>query len=194
MMIAAKAARFPLVFPEPISASTASLRKAEIASGVESEVGKAKNLGLIHRNAAEDLGEIFTKPDLGQEALGLAEAVSFLHAPGINRHFLDGLDMSREPCQPMDRVLLDFDLVGAWLSAFAHPVARTASRAQSRSPSTAKWASWARSSSFKGSPFVGMSDIAAPQHATREAPMQCGFGVGRSDFPLRAGGVAGRIR
>ena len=72
-MSAARAARFSRVLPPPISVSTASLRKGAISSGVESEVREAHDLALIHRHAAEDLGEIFAKPDAGEELLRLAE-------------------------------------------------------------------------------------------------------------------------
>ena len=40
---------------------------------VEAEIGEADDFALVHRNAAENLRQIFAKPDPRQQLLGLAE-------------------------------------------------------------------------------------------------------------------------
>ena len=89
----------------------------------EAEVGEAHDFALIHRDGAEDLGEIFAKPNARQQLFGLAEAAVLLHAVGVGRHFLDRFDIGREPRQPVDGVLFGLYLVGAELAVFAHPFA-----------------------------------------------------------------------
>ena len=53
----------------------------------EAEVGQAQHFALIHRDAAEHLGEIFAKPDTRKELLGLAESSLLAHALRIWRYF-----------------------------------------------------------------------------------------------------------
>ena len=89
----------------------------------EVEIGKPQRFALIHRDGAENLSEIFAEADARHDLLGLAEAAPLGHASSVGRHFLDRLDISREPCQPMDGMLLGLQLVDAKPAVFAHPVA-----------------------------------------------------------------------
>ena len=97
--------------------------------GSEAEVGGAHDFALIHRDGAKDLIEIFSKPDARQQLFSLAESAVLLHTVGVGRHFLDGFDIGRKPGQPVDGMLFSFDLVGAQLAVFAHPVAHGVERA-----------------------------------------------------------------
>ena len=94
----------------------------------EAEVGEADDFALVHRDAAEDLGEIFAEADPGEQLLGRAEAALLVHAPGVGGHFLDRLDVGREPGEAVDGVLLGLDLGGAELAVRADPLARPRSR------------------------------------------------------------------
>ena len=84
---------------------------------------------MVHRDGAEDLGEIFAEPDASQELFSLPEATAFLHPPRVRRHFLDRFDIGREPGQPVNGVLFGLDLVGAELPILAHPLAHRGQRA-----------------------------------------------------------------
>ena len=97
--------------------------------GSEAEVGGADEFALVHRDGAEDLVEIVSKPDARQELFSLAESAVLLHTVGVGRHFLDRFDIGRKPGQPVDGMLFSFDLVGAQLAVFAHPVAHGVERA-----------------------------------------------------------------
>ena len=95
----------------------------------QAEVGQADDLALVHRDAAENLGEIFAESDADQQFLGWAEAALFVHAAEIGRHFLDRLDVGRKPGEAVDGVLLGFDLGGAELAVGADPLAHGGHRA-----------------------------------------------------------------
>ena len=97
--------------------------------GSEAEVGEAHDFGLVHRDAAEYLSEIFAKPNPRHQLLGLAESALLAHAPSIRGHFLDRFDISRKPCEAVGGVLLGLELAGAELAVFAHPVAHGGQRA-----------------------------------------------------------------
>ena len=97
--------------------------------GSEAEVGEAHEFALIHRDGAEDLIEIFPKPDARQQLFGLAESAVLLHTVGVGRHFLDCFDIGGKPGQPVDGMLFSFNLVSAQLAVFAHPVAHRVERA-----------------------------------------------------------------
>ena len=124
--------------------------------GLEAEVGEADDFALVHRDGAEDLGEIFPQPNARQELFGLAEAAVLLHALRVSRHFLDRFDIGRKPRQPVDGVLFGLDLVGAQLAVFAHPLAHGVDARNPSGPAAAKWAWRARSSSVTGSPLFEM--------------------------------------
>ena len=74
--------------------------------GIEAEVGEAHHLALAHRDAAGNLGEVFAKPDLDQERLGLAEPAGGLHALGIGAELAHRLDVGGEPGEAVGRALL----------------------------------------------------------------------------------------
>ena len=85
----------------------------------EAEIGEAHDFSLIHRDAAEDLRQIFAEPDPGQEVLGLAEPAFLLHPPGVGGHFPDRFDIGCEPGQAVDGMLFRFDPGRAELAARA---------------------------------------------------------------------------
>ena len=97
--------------------------------GSEAEVGGAHDFALIHRDGAEDLIEILSEPDARQQLLSLAESAVLLHTVSVGRHFLDCFDIGRKPGQPVDGMLFSFDLAGAQLAVFAHPIAHGVDRA-----------------------------------------------------------------
>ena len=89
----------------------------------QAEVGEADDLALVHRDAAEDLGEIFAKADAGHQLLGRAEAALLVHAARVGGHLLDRLDVGGEPGESVGGVLLRLDLGGAELAVRADPLA-----------------------------------------------------------------------
>ena len=66
-------ARFSTVLPVAISSATAPSRSGAMRFR-QAEIGEADDLALVHRDAAENLREIFAQADAGQQLLGLAEA------------------------------------------------------------------------------------------------------------------------
>ena len=53
----------------------------------KAEIGEADDLALVHRHAAEDLGEIFAEADPRQQLLGLAERPSACMRRGVAGQF-----------------------------------------------------------------------------------------------------------
>ena len=82
---------------------------------------EADDFALVHRDAAEDLGEIFAEADAGQQLLGRAEAALLVHPAGVGGQFLDRFDIGREPGEAMGGVLLGLDLGGAELAVRRSP-------------------------------------------------------------------------
>ena len=78
----------------------------------EAERVRAHHLALAHRDAAEDLVEVFADADAHEEVLGLAEAALAREAAGIGRHLADRLGIGRKPGEPMRRVLLGLEPLG----------------------------------------------------------------------------------
>ncbi len=141
--------------------------------GPEAEVGKAQDFALIHRDAVEHLGEIFAKPDAGQQQLGLAETALLAHALSVCRHFLDRFDIGREPRQPMDGVLFGLHLVGAQLAVVAHPVADGVERAIQK-PLGGEMSLMGEVVERHGARLSsGGRRFAAAQHASSPSPLQC---------------------
>ena len=95
----------------------------------KAEVGQPDDLALIHRQAAEDLGEVLAEADAGQKLLGPAEAALLVHPPRISRELADGFDISRKPGEAVDGVLLSLDPLGAELAVGKHPLADRRHRA-----------------------------------------------------------------
>ena len=145
-----------------------------MSSRLEAEVGEARDFGLVHRDAAEYLSEIFAKPNPRHELLGLAELALLAHASSICGHFLDRFDISRKPCEAMGRVLLGLELAGAELAVFAHPVAHGGQRAIHEALGGEVGLAGEVVERHGGFvPSVGA--IAAPQHASPRALWQCAF-------------------
>ncbi len=80
--------------------------RAATAAAREPEIGQPHDLALAHRNAAEDLREIFAEPDADEQLLDLAEAAGRMHALGIGGELADRLDIGREPGEPVGGALL----------------------------------------------------------------------------------------
>jgi len=78
---------------------------ADLFAG-EPEIERAHELALAHRNAAEDLGEVFTDPDADDELLDVAEAPGLRHALRIGGELPDRVRISGEPGEAMGGALL----------------------------------------------------------------------------------------
>ena len=70
------------------------------------EIGKAHDLALAHRNAAENLRQIFAGADPHQKFFGLAEGARRLKPLGIGGKLPDGFDIGREPGKSVGGALL----------------------------------------------------------------------------------------
>ena len=77
------------VLPAAISSATAALRNGGDLGLGQAEIGEAQDFALAHRDAAENLREIFAKADARQQRLDLAEATlrdrGAPHRPLISR-------------------------------------------------------------------------------------------------------------
>ena len=85
------AARTAAVFPAAIRRSTAGVRKASAAAGVEAEVGGTRDLALAHGDAAHDLREILAERRLQEQGFASSEAAPFLEPPRPRRHLPQAL-------------------------------------------------------------------------------------------------------
>ncbi len=74
-------------------------------AAAKTEIGQPHDLALAHRNAADDLREIFAGADAHQEFLGFAEAAHLRHALRIGGKLAQRLDIGREPGKAMGRPL-----------------------------------------------------------------------------------------
>ena len=70
------------------------------------EIGHAHDLALAHRDAAEDLGQIFAGADTNDEVLGFAEAPVIGKPLGIRGKLPNGLHIGGEPGETVGRALL----------------------------------------------------------------------------------------
>ena len=75
------------------------------------EIGEPHELALTHRDAAEDLGQIFTKPDADNHLLDLSHARGGLHALGVTRELPQRLDVGGEPGKAVGGALLPVEQV-----------------------------------------------------------------------------------
>ncbi len=80
--------------------------KAEQIAVSHAELVHAHDLALAHHHPAEQLGEVFARADLGEQALHLAETALALHALRIARDLLDGSGVGGDPGEPVRRALL----------------------------------------------------------------------------------------
>ena len=87
----------------------------------QAEIAQADDFALVHRDAAENLGEIFAQADAGQQRLGLAEAAFGAHSARVGGHFLDRLDIGGEPGEPVRGVLFALDFLRAEAPADRRP-------------------------------------------------------------------------
>ncbi len=70
---------------------------------------EAQDFALAHRDAAENLREIFAGADANQQFFDFAEAASLGHAGGIARKLTNRFDISRKPGIAMRCVLFALD-------------------------------------------------------------------------------------
>ena len=75
---------------------------------VEAEIGRPHRLSLVHRNAAEDLRDILSGADAGDEILHLAELAARRQAVRIGGQLADRLDIGCEPAEAVNRALFEF--------------------------------------------------------------------------------------
>ena len=81
--------------------------------GRQAEIREADELALAHRNAAEDLRQIFGEGDAGEEILDLAIGALGREAIGIGEQLAQALHIGREPGEAVGGVLLHLDqLIG----------------------------------------------------------------------------------
>ena len=80
--------------------------RAATCAAVKPEIARPHDFALAHRNAADDLGEIFAEPDADQMLLDFAEVAVADHALGIGGELAHRLDIGGEPGQPVGRALL----------------------------------------------------------------------------------------
>ena len=71
----------------------------------QAEIGQAHDLALAHRDAAEDLRQIFAGADPDQKVLDLAKLGGFHEALGVSRQLADRFHVGREPSQPVGGAL-----------------------------------------------------------------------------------------
>ena len=72
----------------------------------DAEVAKPDDLALAHRNAADDLRQIFAGADPHQEILDLAETAGRAKPLRVGRKLADRLDIGGEPGKPVGGALL----------------------------------------------------------------------------------------
>ena len=99
-------ARRCAVLPDSISAAITGVIRAATVSGAEAEIGEADDLALVHRDAAENLREIFAERDADRGLLDFAEAAGRQHAVGIGDELAHGLHIGREPGEAVRGALL----------------------------------------------------------------------------------------
>ncbi len=105
------------------SATAPVFQRRELAF-FEPEFLEADDFALVHRDAAENLREIFAKADAGQQLFGLAEPAFAAQALGVGSELLDRLDVSREPGEAVGGVLLGFELARTQLAVDADALAQ----------------------------------------------------------------------
>ena len=113
----------------------------------QAEIGRAHDLALAHRNAAEDLREVFAEPDADQQFLDLAEPAGRLHALGIGGELAHRLDIGREPRQPVGGALLAVEQCGSTMRPSTVTRSRTlavASAQDAPPPRRSRRAPWSR--------------------------------------------------
>ena len=139
-------ARRCAVLPEAISASTAGVTRAATAAAESpTSAGRTISPWLIGM-PPRICGEIFAEPDAHDEVFSLAETSGVAHPLGIGGELAHGLDIGREPGEPMGRPLLAIEQAVDEQALDRHAVAhrgrsrRPAAPRQRRSPP----ASWRR--------------------------------------------------
>ena len=90
--------------------------------GMKSEISKADDLALAHRNPAQDLRQIFAGADPHDEVFDLTETVSFHQALGISAKLADGIDIGREPSKAMGGALFAVEELPGDTAVPCHPL------------------------------------------------------------------------
>ena len=89
----------------------------------QTEVARPHQFALAHRNAADDLREIFAERDAHEVFLDLAERAGRDHPFGIGGELAHGLHIGGEPGQPMGGALLAVEQAAVRLAGDNHPLA-----------------------------------------------------------------------
>ena len=76
------------------------------AGGAQTEIGRAHDLALTHRDAARDLRQEFADPDRDHQLLRFAQRAGVMGALGKGGHLTDAFDIGGEPGQPVGGALL----------------------------------------------------------------------------------------
>ena len=96
--------------------------------GREAEIARPHQFALAHRNAADDLRQIFAERDAHQQFLDLAERAGLGHAFGIGRELAHRFNVGGEPGQPVGGALLAVEQAGNRLAGDGHPFAHLGHR------------------------------------------------------------------
>ena len=119
-------ARAALVVPSAISGAPALCRAAR--SAPEAKMPGPGKFLLVHRDAADDLLEIFAEENAGEEALDLGEAVGLGELPREGGNAFQRLAIGGEPGKAVQRMLLALERRRVDAAASFHPVGEGVAR------------------------------------------------------------------
>ena len=86
--------------------------RAATCAGGQAQIARPHHLALAHRNAADDLGEVFAERDAHEMFLDFAERAVGDHALGVGGELAHRLDIGCEPGQPVGGALLAIEQLG----------------------------------------------------------------------------------
>ena len=89
----------------------------------QAQVERPHDLALAHRDAANDLGEIFAEPDAHEVFLKFAEGAVADHAFRVGGELAHGLHIGGEPGQPVSGALLAIEQAANRMAFHHHPLA-----------------------------------------------------------------------
>jgi hypothetical protein len=87
----------------------------------QSEIARPQHFALTHRDAAENLCKEFAKSDCRQQRFKPTEPSFRAEPSGEADHLARGLDISRQPGEPMRRALFELKALSAEPTRFADP-------------------------------------------------------------------------
>ena len=117
-------ARRSAVLPAAMRPSIHWLDACSTCAGAKPRSVGPHHLALAHRNAARNLRDIFPEPDADEEFLRFRRSVPLAGHPfGVGGELTHGLDIGREPGQPMGRALLAIEQPAVDVAFDRHPLA-----------------------------------------------------------------------